>query len=72
MQQHVTARCAAILEVLRSTIAAADKLSSGERDLVFAALVADIRSRNPECVSPLRLGPPSDPAAIRDPRGTLP
>lgn len=40
-------RCAALLEVLRSALQAADALSPGERYVVLSALVADIRSRNP-------------------------
>ncbi len=60
---------AEIIERHRRTIADTDRLDPVDRDQVYAALVADLRSRRPECVSPLTLGPPTDRAAIRDPRG---
>jgi putative ubiquitin-RnfH superfamily antitoxin RatB of RatAB toxin-antitoxin module len=62
----VTARAAAIAEVIRSALAAADRLDPHERDEIYRALVADLRSRRPENVSPMTLGPPIEP--IRDPR----
>lgn len=65
----MTARSAAVAELLRTALDAADQLDPAERDALYRALVADLRSRRPECVSPLSLGPPTDPAAIRDPRG---
>ncbi len=57
---------ATITEMFRALIAATDKLDPRERDRIFSALVADLRARDPESVSPLRLGPPTEP--IRDPR----
>lgn len=65
----MTARAAAVAELIRTALAAADQLDPGERDELYRMLVADMRSRRPESVSPLTLGPPTDPAAIRDPRG---
>jgi hypothetical protein len=59
-------RAAAIVELLRSTLDATDRLDPVERDQIYTALVADLRSRRPESVSPLDLGPPTEP--IRDPR----
>lgn len=64
----MTARCAEVVELLRSALDAADLLDPAERDELYRLLVADMRSRRPESVSPLTLGPPTDPAAIRDPR----
>lgn len=64
----MTPRAAAIAEVIRSALDAADRLYPAERDPLYAALVADLRARRPENVSPMTLGAPSDPAAIRDPR----
>lgn len=64
----MTPRAAAIVEVFRSGLDAADRLPDpAERDAIYAALVADLRARRPESVSPLTLGPPTE--AIRDPRG---
>jgi hypothetical protein len=62
----MTAR-AAIVEILRSTLAAVDELEPHEQDAIIAAIVADLRARNPVAVAPLgTLGPPTEP--IRDPR----
>jgi hypothetical protein len=63
----MTARFAALAELFRTTLDAADRLDPVERDALYAALVADLRARRPESVSPLTLGPPTEP--IRDPRG---
>jgi len=63
----VTSRAAAIGELIRTPLAAADQLDTVERDAIYTALVADLRSRRPEAVSPMTLGPPTEP--IRDPRG---
>jgi hypothetical protein len=60
-------RASAIVEVIRWALDEADKLDPRERDQLYAALVADLRSRRPESVSPLTIGPPTEP--IRDPRG---
>lgn len=68
----MTARCAAVAELLRTALDAADRLDPDERDQLYRALVADMRSRRPESVRPLTLGPPTDPAAIRDPRERAP
>lgn len=62
----MTSRAAAAIELIRTALAAADRLDPVERDAIYTALVADLRSRQPEAVSPLRLGPPTEP--IRDPR----
>ena len=53
----------------RDSAKAAERANPVERDELYRMLVADMRSRQPESVSPLALGPPTDPAAIRDPRG---
>lgn len=63
----MTARFAALAELFRTTLDAADRLDPAERDELYAALVADLRARRPESVSPLSIGPPTE--AIRDPRG---
>jgi hypothetical protein len=63
----MTARGAAVVELLRTALDAADRLAPAERDAVSGALMTDLRSRRLEAVSPLRLGPP--PARIRGPRG---
>lgn len=63
----MTAGAKAVIEVFRVALQRADRLDPAERDAVYAALVSDIRSRRPESVSPLTLGPPTEP--IRDPRG---
>ena len=63
----MTARAAAVAELIRTALAAADRLDPAERDELYAAPVADLRARRPESVSPLTLGPPTEP--IRDPRG---
>lgn len=65
----MTARAAAVAELIRTALAAADQLDPFERDELYRMLVADMRSRRPESVRPLTLGPLTDPATIRDPRG---
>lgn len=68
--QGVTVMSAgAILEMLRAALATTDeRLMPAERDLVYASLLAHIRARRPESVSPLgTLPPPAE--VIRDPRG---
>lgn len=62
----MTARAAAIAEMFRVALDATDKLDPIERDRIYAALVSDLRARRPESVSPLTLGPPTEP--IFDPR----
>ncbi len=62
----MSARLAAVVEMIRVALEAADKLDPPQRDEVYRALVADLRARRPESVSPLQLGPPTEP--IRDPR----
>lgn len=47
----MTARAAAVTELIRTALAAADQLDPAERDAIYAALVADLRSRRPEAVS---------------------
>jgi hypothetical protein len=66
------ARAAAVAEVIRPALDAADRLDPAERGPLYAALVADLRARRPENVAPLGLGTPSDPAAIRDRRERAP
>jgi hypothetical protein len=68
----VTARCAAVVELLRSALDAADRLDPPDRDELYRALVADMRSRRPESVSPLSLGLGPPTVLIRDPRGRRP
>lgn len=63
----MTARAAAVAELIRTALAAADQLDPIERGAIYAALVADLRSRWPEAVSPRTLGAPTEP--IRDLRG---
>lgn len=62
----MTARAAAVAELIRTALAAADRLDLVEREAIYTALFADLRSRRPDAVSPLSLGPPTQ--AIRDPR----
>lgn len=59
---------AACIEVIRSALTVVDEsLTPAEQDQVYASLVAHIRARRPESVSPLGvLPPPTEP--IRDPR----
>lgn len=58
----------ACLEILRSVLERVDRLPDpADRDLIYQHLVADLRSRRPQSVSPLTLGPPTE--KIRDPRG---
>lgn len=64
----MTARGAAVAELLRAALAAADQLDPVERDAIYAALVADLRSRRPGAVSPLGVLPP--PSPVVDPGGT--
>lgn len=61
-------RVAALTEVLRSTLHTVDEsCTPAEADAIYAALVAHVRVRRPESVSPLgTLPPPTE--AIRDPR----
>ena len=50
-----------------------DKVAPAEVASIVGSLVAHIRSWRPESVSPLgTLGPPTDPAALRDPREVAP
>jgi hypothetical protein len=62
----MTARATAIAELIRTVLTAADQLDPVERDAIYAALVADLRSRRDEAMSPMTLGPSTE--AIRDPR----
>lgn len=59
---------AAVAELIRTALAAVDQLPLAERDAIYAALVADLRSRRPAAVSMMTLGAPTEP--IRDPRGS--
>jgi len=63
----VSPRAAAVRELFRTALAAADRLDPVERDAIYTALVVDLRSRRPEAVSPMNLGSPTEP--IRDPNG---
>lgn len=60
----MTARAAAVAELIRTALAAADRLDPVERDALYTALAADLRARRPEAVSPMTLGPLTEP--IRD------
>ncbi|MCX5743285.1 MAG: hypothetical protein NT062_12395 [Proteobacteria bacterium] len=62
-------RALAFTEVLRSTLDAIDKLPDPAEREEYTALVSDLRSRRPVNVAPISFGPPTDPGAIRDPRG---
>jgi hypothetical protein len=63
----VSPRASAIVEVVRSALAAVDELEPAEQDLIISTIVADLRSRRPTAVAPLGvLGPPTEP--ICDPR----
>jgi hypothetical protein len=62
----MTARATAIAELIRTVLTAADQLDPVERDAIYTALVADLRSRRDEAMSPMTLGPSTE--AIRDPR----
>lgn len=62
----MTERGSAIVELMRQTLKSVDTLQPAERDLVYTMLVSDLRARRPESVSPLTLGPPTEP--IKDPR----
>ncbi len=57
-----------VTEMFRAGLAALDNLDPRERDQILRCLVSDLRARDPESVSPLTLGPPTDPKAVRDPR----
>jgi hypothetical protein len=53
-----------------SALAEVDQLNSVELDRIYTALVADLRSRSPEAVSPMNFGPPTEPIRdLREPRG---
>jgi acyl-CoA reductase-like NAD-dependent aldehyde dehydrogenase len=64
----MTARGAAVAELIRAALAAVDQLDPVERSAIYAALVADLRSRRPAAVSLMTLGAPTEP--IRDRRGS--
>jgi hypothetical protein len=51
----------AIVEVFRTALDATDRLDPIERDATYRAIVAELRSRRPESVSSLALGPPTEP-----------
>ncbi len=64
----MTARAAAIIEVIRSALHTADEsLTPADADLVYGAIVAHVRARRPVAVSPLGVLPPPG-EVIRDPR----
>ena len=73
----MTARATAIAELIRTALAAAGRVPTFRRDDLDAYLLGghaadQVRGgdiRQPESVSPLALGPPTDPAATRDPQG---
>lgn len=54
-------RAAAIVEVFCTALHATERLDPIERDATNRAIVAELRSRRPESVSPLALGPPTEP-----------
>jgi len=45
-----SARAAAVAELIRTALAAADQLDLVERDAIYTALVAALRARRPEAV----------------------
>lgn len=65
----MTPRAAAIVELVRSALAALDGLAPAEQDHIVAALVADLRSRRPVAVAPLGVLP-APTERIADPRGS--
>ncbi len=67
----MTARAAAAVEILRSTLATIDSLDPEEQDHIIGALVADLRARRPVAVSCLSTLPPPG-EVIRDPRTVQP
>jgi hypothetical protein len=63
----VSPRASAIIEVIRSALAAVEHLDPADQDFIVSAIVADLRSRRPVAVAPLGvLPPPTEP--IVDPR----
>lgn len=60
-------RANALVEVIRSALHTVDEsLAPAEADAVYAAIVAHVRARRPESVSPLGVLPP--PGEVCDPR----
>jgi hypothetical protein len=62
---------AALAELQRVWWGDVDELGRTEphaADRLVTALVSHLRSHRPECVASISLGPPTDRAAIRDPR----
>jgi hypothetical protein len=57
MTARATARAAAVAELIRTALDAADQPDPAERERIYAALVADLRLRRPESVSPLTRRP---------------
>lgn len=53
----MTSRAAAAIELIRTALLAADQLDPAERDAVYGALMDGLRSRRPEAVPPMNLGP---------------
>lgn len=62
----MSAIAAAVAKLIRTALAAAGQLDPVERDAIYTALVADLRARRSEAMSPMTLDPPTEP--IRDPR----
>ncbi len=44
----MTSRTAAAIELIRTALAATDRLDPVERDAIYAVLVADLRAHRPE------------------------
>lgn len=66
----MSARAAAVVEVMRSALATLDALDVGDADRVVAALVADLRTRRPIAVAPLDAGfGPTEPVPTHAPGG---
>ena len=65
----MTARATAVRELVSIMLDAADRLDLDERAQRNQMLVADLRIRSPESVSPLTLGPLTYPTTLSDPRG---
>ena len=57
----------AIIEVIRSALAAMEHLDPVEQDLIVATIVADLRARRPVAVAPLGVLP-APTERIVDPR----
>jgi hypothetical protein len=63
----MTARAAAVVEVIRSALASLDSLDPVEANAIVSLLVSDLRARRPMSVAPLS-ALPAPTESITDPR----